>query len=164
MKILTSKAIMYLLLAIPSILLIIFIILFVRTSNELYKLKNEHVKAIESYEKELNELTTRINMNLPKEKRIITENFDFFIQRLKKKGLSNPVQDIISDLMKHSELIPYEPKPGGVAHFYEKEIWILNNRWILASVTDGHWGGYLLLEYDITDSGNIKWKRIAAMR
>jgi hypothetical protein len=48
----------------------------------------------------------------------------------RKKGLNNPVQDIISELMKHTELIPYEAKPGGTAGFYDKETWVLNEKWV----------------------------------
>jgi len=41
--------------------------------------------------------------------------------------LSDPVQDIVSDLTKHGELIPYEGTLGGTMRFYDEEIWILNN-------------------------------------
>jgi hypothetical protein len=82
---------------------------------------------------------------------------------MKKKGLSDPIQDIISDLMKHNELIPYKGVLGGTMRFYEKEIRILTNKWVLAYFEDGHIGGYLLLEYKISDSGKIDWKRIVSM-
>jgi len=83
---------------------------------------------------------------------------------LKEKGLSDPVREIIDDLIKHSELIPYKGILGGTMEFYDREIWILNNKWVFAYFEDGHVMGYLLLEYSISDDGKIEWKRIASMR
>ena len=87
------------------------------------------------------------------------------IERLKEKGLSNPVQDIVSNLTKHRELIPYKGVLGGTMGFYyDKEIWVLNNKWVFAYFDDGHYGGHMLLEYNVADNGKINWKRIAATK
>ncbi|MBZ9571788.1 hypothetical protein KJA15_00380 [Patescibacteria group bacterium] len=83
------------------------------------------------------------------------------IDELKKKGLIDPVNDLKSDLMQHSELIPYEGILGGTMGFYSKDnIWILTKKWVLAWFEDGHIGGYMLLEYTVSDGGEITWKVI----
>jgi len=85
------------------------------------------------------------------------------IERMRRKGLKDPVKDIISDLTQHRELIPYKGILGGTMNFYsESKIWILTNRWVLAYFEDGHIGGYLLLEYEVTSDGGIKWKTLAS--
>jgi hypothetical protein len=84
---------------------------------------------------------------------------------MKEKGLENPVHDIVSDLQKHRELIPYKGVLGGTMGFYSTEdIWILNNKWVFAEFDDGHIGGFLLLEYQVSNTGKISWKKIASMR
>ena len=45
--------------------------------------------------------------------------------------------------------------------FYsEDNIWILTKKWALALFEDGHIGGYILLEYTVSDNGEISWKVI----
>jgi hypothetical protein len=81
------------------------------------------------------------------------------IQYLKKKGLKNPVKDIITDLTKHNELIPYRGALGGkMGFYYEKDIYVVSTKLVRASFDDGHIGGWMLLEYQVTDKGKISWK------
>ena len=81
------------------------------------------------------------------------------IRYLKKKGLKNPVNDIIADLVKHNELIPYQGVLGGKMGFHsEKDIYVLSTKLVRASFDDGHTGGWMLLEYQITDRNKISWK------
>jgi len=81
------------------------------------------------------------------------------IQYLKKKGLKNPVNDVIADLMKHNELIPYQGVLGGKMGFYsEKNIYVVSTKLIRASFDDGHTGGWMLLEYQVTNGNKISWK------
>lgn len=83
------------------------------------------------------------------------------IERFKKKGLKQPQKDIIADLRKHNELIPYEGVRGGRMGFYfEDNIWVLTKKWVLAYFEDGHIDGYMLLEYQVSDDGKISWKVI----
>jgi hypothetical protein len=83
------------------------------------------------------------------------------IEELKRKGLKDPVKDIALDLMRHDELIPYEGVLGGKMGFYSEEgIWILTERWVLAYFEDGHIGGYMLLEYEVSSDGKISWRVI----
>ncbi len=87
--------------------------------------------------------------------------FSWEIERLKKKGLKDPVKDIIADLMKHKELIPYEGILGGTMGFYDERcIHILTPKWVLACFDDGHMVGHMLLEYRVSDNGRIFWKVI----
>jgi len=156
---------------------IIFLILFINTNSELDQTKSEFNKArvefkrtIAKYNEEKVELIQE-NIKLtdiePTIKNITDKTiylYDHDIQDLKKKGLANPVQDIISNLMGHNELIPYKGVLGGTMGFYEKGIRILTNKWVLAYFEDGHIGGYLLLEYKVSNDGTITWKRISSMR
>ena len=81
------------------------------------------------------------------------------VEKLKAKGLREPIQEIKADLMKHRELIPYEGVLGGKMGFYnENGIQILDSRWVLAAFEDGHIGGRMLLEYQVSNGGQISWK------
>lgn len=170
MKILNNKLLKYSLFIIPLILAIIFFIQFIRTTTELNQLKIKYDKTVENYGKEVEGLVAQnnnLNTLLRTRKNDMPNNINLYnldIERLKEKGLSNPVQDIVSDLTKHRELIPYEGILGGTMRFYDREIWILNKKWAFAYFEDGHYGGYLLLEYNVTDTGKIYWIKIASMK
>ena len=85
------------------------------------------------------------------------------IQYLKDLGLKYPVEDITADLMKHNELIPYEGSVGGKMGFYSKEnIYVVSTRLVRASFDDGHKEGWMLLEYQMADEGEISWKVLEA--
>lgn len=87
--------------------------------------------------------------------------YSWEIGRLKKNGLQDPIKDIISDLMKHKELIPYKGVLGGTMGFYhERNMHILTSKWVFASFDDGHIGGNMLLEYQVSDEGKISWRVI----
>lgn len=91
------------------------------------------------------------------------EVFDWDIAAMKRAGLKDPLKDIISDLKRHRELIPYEGSMGGTMNFYgESKMWILTRQGVLAYFEDGHDGGYLLLQYEITKDGGINWKILAS--
>lgn len=80
------------------------------------------------------------------------------LEKLRSEGFKGNSQEIISDLMKHTELIPYAGVLGGTMGFYdEKAIRILTDQWALASFSDGHIGGYMLLKYEWKD-GKFSWK------
>jgi hypothetical protein len=90
---------------------------------------------------------------------------EYDINEMRERGLRNPVQDIISDLQEHRDLIPYKGVLGGEMGFFDKnKIWVLTNKWVLAYFEDGHIGGYLLLEFLVHDNGRITWNRIASMK
>ena len=151
-------------------MVIIFLIFFIKTNSELSELKIKYHKTVENYKKEnsvLIEQNKNLNRLLQIRKNDMPNNISLYsrnIEILKEKGLSNPVQDIVSNLTKHQELIPYKGVLGGTMGFYDKEIWVLNNKWVFAYFEDGHYGGHMLLEYNVTDNGKINWKRIAVTK
>lgn len=63
---------------------------------------------------------------------------------------------ILTDLLKHPELIPYEPVLGGKMAFYKEESQVLSDKWVFAYFEDGHIFGHMLLAYTV-DNGVIKW-------
>ncbi len=72
-----------------------------------------------------------------------------------------PIKYLKLDLVKHPELITYKGVLGGTMGFYfENKIWVLTDKWVLAWFEDGHVGGYILLEYTVSDDGKISWKVI----
>ena len=85
------------------------------------------------------------------------------IAYLQKNGLSDPEEELIANLMQHTELIPYDGVMGGTMGFYsKKDIHILSIRWVLAAFEDGHIGGHMLLEYRVDSGGKINWRVIEA--
>jgi hypothetical protein len=82
------------------------------------------------------------------------------VERLREKGLESPVADIRASLEEKKDLIPYEGVMGGTMDFYE--IHVLTSKWVLAYFEDGHVGGYMLLEYDVSQRGDISWRFIRA--
>jgi hypothetical protein len=82
------------------------------------------------------------------------------IEELQEKGLRDPVNDLIADIRKHRELIPYKGIRGGTMDFYTDEsIHVLSSKNVLAYFEDGHICGYMLLEYHVSN-GKISWKVI----
>ncbi len=170
MKISKDQLAKSLLLIIPLIIAIIFFILFIQTNDELYQYEIKYQKFVESYNKEKAGLIEQ-NNNLKRLLQIRKDDMpnnisleDLDIERLREKGLSSPVQNILMDLKNHKELIPYEGILGGTMRFYDKECWVLNNKWVFAYFEDGHYGGYMLLEYNVAENGKINWKRIAVTK
>ena len=91
------------------------------------------------------------------------EIFDWDIKAMQKKGLKDPVNDIVSDLKQNGRLIPYKPTMGGTMNFYDSgKIWLLTGKWVFAYFENGHNGGYALLEYEVAPGGKISWKIIAS--
>lgn len=91
------------------------------------------------------------------------ELFSWDIEAMKKKGLADPTNDVVSDLRQHRELIPHAGSMGGTMSFFDKnKIWVLTGKWVFAYFEDGHDGGYVLLEYEVMDGGEIVWKTVAS--
>ena len=82
------------------------------------------------------------------------------INGLKRQGFDGNVQDIINDLIKHNELIPYAGVLGGKMGFYNKEkVYVLSDKWVYAHFDDGHINGYMLLSYSVNNEA-ISWEVI----
>jgi len=145
-------------------LLFIFIILNV---NSLYKYKNKEkslINKITDLEKKNGISAKTINQLSRK-----IANFDQALQSVPPSPdlKTNNIEDLIShlktDLKERKDLIPYKGVLGGTMGFYDKNrIHILNYKWVYAHFEDGHIGGEMLLEYDISEDGKINWKVIAS--
>lgn len=104
--------------------------------------KNAWVQKEAELTLEIADLKTQVNQNIE-----LTKSFPS----------NNP--QIIDDLTKHSELIPYKGVLGGKMGFYKEDIFVISDKWVLAYFEDGHIGGNMLLEYSVKDE-NIFWKVI----
>ena len=84
---------------------------------------------------------------------------DLYIRALRTQGLKNPVGDLISDLQRHPEVIPYRGTLGGRMAFNDpNRIRVLSGRWVYAPFEDGHIAGEAILEYRVGSRGSISWR------
>lgn len=83
---------------------------------------------------------------------------EFDLRRLQRKGLPNPVFDLMQDLARRDDLIPAEAFFGGTMYIIPGEVYVLTDRWVLAGFEDGHARGNLWLEYDVREDGQISWR------
>lgn len=91
----------------------------------------------------------------------ITLMSDSALRRLKDQGLSDPIGQIVAELRKRPDLIPFEASSGGTMTFRDDEKWVVTEKWVLAYCEDGHTGGRVLLEFSV-NNGRLDWRRIAA--
>jgi len=80
---------------------------------------------------------------------------------LEQRGLNNPEQQVVSDLMSRSELLPQDSMLGGSMQFVEQETRVLNHRWVLATFTDGQTQGQALYEFEVSAGGDLIWVLLA---
>ncbi len=145
---------------IPWILTFIFILLYIDSNNEVDHLEDKYEDALSESDSSKKSLIVKINHLEHKLLKPVALSMRD-IEEMKNKGLTNPLQDLRDDLKKHDELIPYGGVLGGKMGFYfDKNIWILKNKWVLAYFEDGHICGYVILKYDVNKEGNISWKVI----
>lgn len=120
--------------------------------NALAQMENDLSTQAEGMKSRLDELD-KVIKSLPRVD-------DAMIYQLRQSGFNGDVNEIVEDLMKHSELIPYEGVLGGRMGFYFKDkIYVLSDKWVLAYFEDGHINGYMLLGYKY-NSGRFTWKVI----
>jgi hypothetical protein len=79
-------------------------------------------------------------------------------------GLTEQEVELIRrDLTEHPELIPFEGRLGGTMDFYDpSSIVVLSDRWVYARFDDGHVQGEMMLEYELTETGDIVWEVLQA--
>ncbi|MDG5814198.1 hypothetical protein QA601_03845 [Chitinispirillales bacterium ANBcel5] len=86
----------------------------------------------------------------------------FHKEGLVKQGITDP-NLLLSDLKERPELIPYEGVLGGTMFFPSEEyMWFVSDYWVLAYFEDGHRAGYLFLEYEVSQGGDIFWKVVTS--
>ncbi len=88
-------------------------------------------------------------------------NSDSVLRYLREQGLDDPVNQVLTDLKKRPDLIPFDAELGGTMAFRDTAKWILTEKWVLAYFEDGHVGGRALLEYSVAN-GKLVWRRVAA--
>lgn len=82
-----------------------------------------------------------------------------YVNLYKEWGLKNPAQNIISDLIKHNELIPYSGTQGRAMRFYNRrQIYVISPNKVFANFGDQIISGWMLLQYRVKDGGDISWK------
>ncbi|NBI28101.1 hypothetical protein [Chengkuizengella marina] len=78
-------------------------------------------------------------------------------QTIEKIGPYNS-EEIIKDLLKHPELIPFDGVVGGTMFFNEADV--LNDKWVYATYEDGHISGAGIFEYKVDQDNKIKWELV----
>lgn len=83
-------------------------------------------------------------------------------QFLIRKGLRDPINDLVQDLIKHDELIPCKGVLGGTPGFYDPDgITVLSKDHVIADFDDGHIEGTIELTFTVSN-GTIFWRVIHA--
>lgn len=150
-----------------SLMISLLFIFMILNGNSLYKYKNKEkslINKITDLEKKNEISATKINQLSRK-----IADFDQLLQSvppspdLKTNNIDDLISHLKTDLKERKDLIPYKGVLGGTMGFYDDEsIHILNYKWVYAHFEDGHIGGEMLLEYDISEDGKIYWKVIAS--
>jgi len=83
---------------------------------------------------------------------------EFELHRLQRKGLRDPVFELLQDLTSRTDLVPAKAFFSGTMHILPGESYVLTDRWVLAGFEDGHVRGNLWLEYDVGQDGRISWR------
>ena len=93
----------------------------------------------------------------PVHQRVLLTDIDLL--DLKAAGLTDPVNQLRSDLGSHPELIPVQGVFGGTMGFYDRDgIVLLPGGYVYAPADDGHIVAHTVLRYDVKPGGKIEWK------
>ena len=87
------------------------------------------------------------------------------IAALRRAGLTDPVNQLRSDLEAHGSLIPVKGVLGGKMGFYDRDgVVLLPGGYVYAPGEDGHILVHAILKYDVESGGKIRWTMIDAKR
>lgn len=137
----------------PKSIIILFIVIIVGAaviylSVHLFSLKGRQIKSTSDDLQYNYDLTSRLKE--------VDRTF------LLEQGLANPAKDLVTDLMKHNELIPCKGTHGGTPGFYDPAgVTIVSKNRVKASYEDGHEAGTIELSFSVTH-GKIAWKILHA--
>jgi len=93
----------------------------------------------------------------PVHQRVLLTDIDLL--DLKAAGLTDPVNQLRSDLGAHPDLIPVGGVFGGTMGFYDRDgIVLLPGGYVYAPADDGHIVAHTVLRYDVKPGGKIEWK------
>jgi len=84
------------------------------------------------------------------------------LERLRRAGLHDPEREILADLARHPELIPFPGVEGGTMRFYSGQSRLVSGEWAYGYFEDGHVSGRGVFEFHVDRGGRIGWKRVAA--
>jgi len=84
------------------------------------------------------------------------------LEQLRRAGLHDPEREILADLARHPELIPFPGVEGGTMRFYAGQGRLVTGEWAYGYFEDGHVAGRGLFEFRVGPGGRITWKRITA--
>jgi hypothetical protein len=87
------------------------------------------------------------------------------IAALRRAGLTDPVNQLRSDLEAHGSLIPVKGVLGGKMGFYDRDgVVLLPGGYVYAPAEDGHILVHAILQYHVEPGGKISWTMIDAKR
>jgi hypothetical protein len=87
------------------------------------------------------------------------------IEALRRAGLTDPVNQLRSDLEAHGSLIPVKGVLGGKMGFYDRDgVVLLPGGYVYAPGEDGHILVHAILKYDVESGGKIRWTMVDAKR
>jgi hypothetical protein len=121
--------------------------------------KEESDHSTAGYSDSIKILRSRIDSLSNENLQLNKKRTDWFSEQdvkvLKSKGLTDPLNEITTNLANNATLIPYPAVLGGKMRFHH--ISLLGDRWAIADFDDGHNMGTLLLKYHIQKDGSLKW-------
>jgi hypothetical protein len=85
------------------------------------------------------------------------------IAALRRAGLTDPVNQLRSDLEAHGSLIPVKGVLGGTMGFYDRDgVVLLPGGYVYAPGEDGHNLVHAVLRYEVEPGGKIRWTLVDA--
>jgi hypothetical protein len=147
-----------------NILVLTFLILSLFILGYLYYENNSLKKDLAAIKEDKGRLDKHVATLIREKDDLINERTSFpglsdlNIRRFKKKGLADPENYIVNDLLQTPELIPVEGTLGGTPYFDRSTTWILSKQWVYAVFSDGHFEGKVLLKYNLADDHKINWE------
>jgi hypothetical protein len=146
----------------PGLVSVVFLILsLIGCSGKVVKVAlQENIRLQAENEKLTHEiviLRARIEDLIRSQPGLTPEESEYF----KKKGLDDPVEDIVNDLGSREDLMPFKGIFGARPSFYKDvRMYVLNSRWVYTTWNSGSAIGQQLFEYTVSDDGKIFWKKI----
>lgn len=87
------------------------------------------------------------------------------IDALRRAGLTDPVNQLRSDLEAHGSLIPVKGVLGGTMGYHDRDgMVLLPGGYVYAPGEDGHILVHTLLRYEVDPGGKIRWTLVDAKR
>lgn len=138
---------------------------YTRTRAEL-TLANQRIldrdRLIYNAQKQLNDLSSKkpVTTTTPADDATLGTLSAGELTRLQQSGLANPEADLRANLLDQQDRVVPKSAPGSAPAI--RAVKILNDRYALASFTDGPRGGYLLLRFTVEPNKRIAWRVLDA--